>query len=79
MALNRNEILNLDVNDSLVEEYLVEAMQNKHSAATFKKQLEAALNANDELHDEVKELRKKLDARQNKAEDVVVGEVAEES
>lgn len=77
MALNREQILNLNVNDGLVEEYLVEVLQNKHQAATYKKQLEAALTANDELHAEVNSLREEIDASQN-ADEVVQGEVADE-
>lgn len=71
MALNRKEILSLNVNDSLVEEYLIELMNVKHQAATHKKQLEAALTANDELHAEVNDLRSQLE------EPAVEGEVIE--
>lgn len=74
MALNREEILNLNVNDSLIEEYLVEVLQNKHQASTYKKQLEAALTANDELHAEVNDLRSR---QQPVEEDVVQGEAEE--
>lgn len=78
MALNREQILNLNVNESLTESYLVELMQTKHSLAVLDKRLEAALTANDELHAEVNSLREEIDASQNAAEDVVQGEVTEE-
>lgn len=78
MALNREQILSLNVNDGLVEEYLVELLQNKHSSSTFKKQLEAALTANDELHAEVNSLREQLEAAHKQDEDVVQGEVTDE-
>lgn len=75
MALNREQIVNLNVSDSLVEEYLVELLQNKHSASTYKKQLEAALAANDELHAEVNNLREELESRKFEGGEVIVGEV----
>lgn len=75
MAMNREQILNLNVNDSLVEEYLVEVLQNKHQASTLKKQLEAALTANDELQAEVNDLSTQLAER--RYEDVVAVEADE--
>lgn len=57
MALNRDEILGLDLNEGLVEEYLVESMKHQHQATVATKRLKAALDAIDELHAELAVLR----------------------
>lgn len=74
MALNRDEILSLDLNGDLVEDYLVESMQNKHQATVATKRLAAALDANDELHAELAALR----AAGSTAE-VVTGDVLQDA
>lgn len=72
MALNREEILSLDVKDELMEGYLIELMQIKHSSNVKAKQLEAALQANDELHMELERLKR---ANADTTEEAVEGEV----
>lgn len=78
MALNREEILNLDLSGDLVEEYLVESMKHKHQAAVATKRLAAALDANDELHAELAALRA-AGKDEGPAEEVVTGDVLQDA
>lgn len=79
-AATREQILNLDVNDELVEQYLIEQMQLKHKAAVAERKLEAALKANDQLHQELADVAKAQELARNSCEaDVVPGDVMEEA
>lgn len=77
MAMNRQEITQLDVNDELVETYLVEQMQMKHRATVAEKRLSLALDANDELQREITELRAQAADVTSKEEGSAVDDVLE--